>query len=141
MLLDEVKGQSEAWKLQRRSWKLYRIYRADGALIYVGVTSRPVPVRIGEHHRKQKWSDEIHSFTEEDLLGGAEVVYAVAEQEELKFIAAELPLANKDGNGKRGEMYERTLNNGLDYLDALLLMLALLLFIGWVCFNIKIGVF
>ena len=87
----------------RSPWSLYRVYDANDALLYIGV-SRDVQTRISLHlarstRQEASWAIRrlMARYTTEPLTGGPLEALA-AEREAIK---AEAPLLNKVHNPKR----------------------------------------
>lgn len=76
-------------------WWLYRLFTRHGALLYVGITSRPVEQRLEEHREDKLWWRFVDYNTVE-LLG--RMTQGEAEGLELGVIVAEGPSENIKGN-------------------------------------------
>jgi hypothetical protein len=61
-------------------WRLYRVWRADGVLLYIGVTGREPLARLIEHLYEQQWAHEVARwevdprpyYSEADVLAAEE---------------------------------------------------------------------
>jgi predicted DNA-binding transcriptional regulator AlpA len=82
---------------------LYRLYDAQGALLYVGISGRPLH-RVQHHRAKTAWGPEIATTTIEWLGTRQEALRA-----ETRAIATEGPLHNVALNQARAERLESTL--------------------------------
>lgn len=72
-----------------RPWSVYRLFAADGSLLYVGSTN-DLERRLAEHRRKQSWGDQIATWTE-DWPHMREAAYRI----EGAAIDAEQPIHNQ----------------------------------------------
>lgn len=71
---------------------LYRFYRADGVLLYVGVTV-DIAKRFTSHRRWSAWYDKAASYTVAEFETRGQVLHA-----EVLAIRNEGPLYNRAGN-------------------------------------------
>jgi hypothetical protein len=76
-------------------YRLYRFYRADGVLLYVGQTGREPLARLIEHLYEQAWAHEIARWEVDPQVWHSEADVLAAE---LAAIRAEKPLRNWVGN-------------------------------------------
>lgn len=113
-------GRTQDRRVSRPHY-LYRLFDADGSLIYVGITGRP-DVRLSAHRRGSPWwplIDETRTtITEHESL-------AAARRAEVVAIAWELPRMNTspggDGRDPRDltqDRAERLLNSQAEHLAA-----------------------
>lgn len=71
---------------------LYRLFNADGQLLYVGISSDP-PTRYVNHAYEKLWWHEVATTTEEWIETRAEAL-----REETRAIKTELPCYNRLGH-------------------------------------------
>lgn len=69
---------------------IYRLYDAEGVLLYIGQTFRPPTMRMGEHEKAQPWWNDVASGTM------VWVPAKDADAEERRAILAENPLHNHE---------------------------------------------
>lgn len=81
---------------------IYRLYDADGCLLYVGCTSKTLEVRFRGHQRVKKWWPEVARVEQEQVTG-----WAAAHEVEFEAIRTEEPLYNVIGNPTRLSLAER----------------------------------
>jgi hypothetical protein len=74
-----------------RVYRLYRFYRADGVLLYIGQTGRLPLARLIEHLYEQQWAHEIARWEVDPQVWHAEAEVLAAEEVAIK---AEKPLRN-----------------------------------------------
>lgn len=74
---------------------LYRVYDADGALLYIGITGN-VENRLRQHSQTSLWWDEFDSWTAEKFTSREEL-----ERAERAAIEAEVPICNVRWNPSR----------------------------------------
>ena len=74
--------------MSKRSTHLYRLWDANGELLYVGI-SKSAMRRLADHQRGKPWADEINSVTITNVSTRAE-----AERMEIEAIANENPKYN-----------------------------------------------
>lgn len=77
-----------------RAWRLYRVWRADGRLLYVGQSCRGL-ARLIEHLYEQAWAHEICRWELDPRAFSSEAEVLVAET---AAIRAEKPLRNWTDN-------------------------------------------
>jgi hypothetical protein len=68
--------------------RLYRCYDRDGALLYIGQTTRPIGVREDEHARAAWWWPAVAFTTYQDISGDLDTAETCA-------IRAERPWCNR----------------------------------------------
>lgn len=83
----QIPGQPSAVKV----WRLYRVWRADGVLLYVGVTGREPLARLIEHLYEQQWAHEVARWEVDPQPHRSEVEVLAAEE---AAIRAEKPIRN-----------------------------------------------
>lgn len=72
-------------------WRLYRVWRADGTLLYIGVTGREPLARLIEHLYEQQWAHEVARWEVDPQPYYSEADVLAAEE---AAIRAEKPLRN-----------------------------------------------
>lgn len=96
-------------------WYLYRLWSADGRVMYVGITSQDPPERRIVQHAQRAWWPYVDSTrTELEVLNrGQPITKSEAETIERRAIqTGGGTLANNEWNGGRGAMFERFLQTG-----------------------------
>jgi predicted GIY-YIG superfamily endonuclease len=78
-----------------RVWRLYRVWRANGTLLYIGITGREPLARLIEHLYEQQWAHEIARWEVDPHEYASEVEALAAE---LAAIRSEKPIRNWVGN-------------------------------------------